>query len=259
MKAICFEGGGAAAYCHLGVVKYLCEKDMSFDYYAGSSSGSIIATFFAAGFNFEQMKNICEDIEMPKTNFFKGIINIFKNYGWHTTNFIKDLIEKYFGDITLADFEVLYGKKLIITACYEFKEVYFTSFNEHKDLKVSEAVARSCSFPLVFSQRHGYSDGGIIANFPYCYVQNYCKDVLGIYLQKTNEYKKKISNNVFEFMINLIETLLTNQVYTNFNKEELEKIIMIETSISTFEVSKKNMEIGIGEGYNASKIYFNSL
>ncbi len=260
MKGIVFEGGGTAAYCHIGVLKYIQTnkntKNLDFKYYAGSSSGSIIAVFAAAGYSFENIEIIAKNIKIPETNFVSGCFNLLFNYGWLSTQFIADLITEYFGNITLEDFEKKYKKALVITACYDFKEVYFTSFAENKTTLVSEAVARSCSFPYVFQLRDGYSDGGILNNFPYIYLENLIgsKNILGVYLERKNEIKPKESKNIFAFTINLFNTMSTDHSLMEIPKKDIKNIITVYTTIGTFDIN--DIELGISDGYKSAEKYF---
>lgn len=253
MKGIVFEGGGSAAYCHIGVWKQLKKLHKDFDYFAGSSSGSIIAIFTAAGFTAEQLEQIATKMEMPTTNFITGCYNLIWNYGWLSTDFIANLITEHFGNITLADFEKKYNKKIIITACHDFREIYFTSFADNKDLLLSEAVARSCAFPYVFARREGFSDGGIINNFPYGYLSKIIgeKNILGVYLKHRSECAPKKSKNILEFTMNLFNCLSTDHSLTQLN---VKNIIVVNTFIKTFETDK--ISEGIAEGESAARLFF---
>lgn len=258
MKGVVFEGGGEAAFCHLGAVKYFQENEITFDYYAGSSSGAIIAVFAAAGFPASEIEKIAFDIKIPSTNFFYGCYNVIKNFGWLSTQFISDLIVKYFGDITLQDFEKKYGKKIVITACKNFQEEYFTS-SFSPFLKLSEAVARSCAFPYVFARRNGYSDGGIINNFPYNFLANLIgeKNVTGIYLRHINETAPIISKNIFEFSYNLFNCISNDHSLNLLSKNDLSRIIIITSSLKTFSNNEEQKKEAIEKGYNTTKLFYN--
>ena len=51
MRGLCFCGGGIKAASHIGALKALEEKNIKFD----ASSGSIIATLYALGYNSDEM------------------------------------------------------------------------------------------------------------------------------------------------------------------------------------------------------------
>ena len=47
--AICLAGGGAKGAAHIGVLKAIEEANIKYDYIAGASSGSIVASLRAMG------------------------------------------------------------------------------------------------------------------------------------------------------------------------------------------------------------------
>ena len=55
MKGICFAGGGIKAAAHIGVLKAFEEDGIEFECVSGASSGSIIATMYALGYNSDEM------------------------------------------------------------------------------------------------------------------------------------------------------------------------------------------------------------
>lgn len=233
------------------------KKDFKPEYIAGSSSGSIVAVFYGAGYAAKDMISICKEIKIPKysaISVFKNIYNLIYNYGWLSTDIIADIIKKYFGEMTLIEYEKKYNKKLIITACKDFAIEYFDSANGTK--KLYDIVASSCAFPYIFARRNGYSDGGIIANFPYSHLVNKIgeKNIIGLYIKRTGEFSAKTSKNIFEFTINLFNTLISPNVYETYDKSELNNIIIIETAIKTFDISM--VDEGVNAGYTTAQKYF---
>ena len=51
MKGLCLSGGGIKASAHIGALKALEEEGIRFECVSGASSGSIIATMYALGYN----------------------------------------------------------------------------------------------------------------------------------------------------------------------------------------------------------------
>ena len=60
------SGGGAKGSAHIGVLQALKEENINIDYISGTSSGSIIAALFAAGYNpfniYDIFKSYCSHI-----------------------------------------------------------------------------------------------------------------------------------------------------------------------------------------------------
>lgn len=44
---LCFSGGGIKGAAHIGAIKVFEEENIKFDFVAGASSGSIIATLYS--------------------------------------------------------------------------------------------------------------------------------------------------------------------------------------------------------------------
>lgn len=61
------SGGGASGLSHIGVIKALEENNVPIDYITGTSIGSLIGGYYAAGYSPKEME------EMVKTTFFQNI------------------------------------------------------------------------------------------------------------------------------------------------------------------------------------------
>ena len=61
------SGGGVKGAAHIGVIKALEEKNIKIDSIAGTSSGSIVATLYAMGYNADEIykifKKYCKKIK----------------------------------------------------------------------------------------------------------------------------------------------------------------------------------------------------
>ncbi|MEQ9377809.1 MAG: patatin-like phospholipase family protein [Imperialibacter sp.] len=76
--ALVFSGGGAKGLAHAGVIKALEENNIPIDYIVGTSMGSIVGGFYAAGYSADQIMEIAlsQDIQ----NWVKGVIRDDYNY-----------------------------------------------------------------------------------------------------------------------------------------------------------------------------------
>ena len=61
------SGGGSGGLCHIGVIKALEENNIPIDYITGTSIGSLIGAYYAAGYTPAEME------ELVKTGFFQQI------------------------------------------------------------------------------------------------------------------------------------------------------------------------------------------
>ena len=55
MRGLCLAGGGIKAAAHIGALKAFEEDGIKFECISGASSGSIIATMYALGYNSDEM------------------------------------------------------------------------------------------------------------------------------------------------------------------------------------------------------------
>ena len=84
---IAFGGGGARGFSHLGAIKAFEEFGIKFDYVAGTSAGSLVGAFYAAGYSFQEMYDVVKTMRvkdirknvLPFTpSKLDGLINIVK-------------------------------------------------------------------------------------------------------------------------------------------------------------------------------------
>ena len=55
---LCLAGGGIKGASHVGALKAFEEAGIKFEYVSGTSSGSIVASLYAAGYNAVYLKSI---------------------------------------------------------------------------------------------------------------------------------------------------------------------------------------------------------
>ena len=53
--AVCLAGGGVKGAAHIGVLKAIEEENLEYDYITGTSSGSIVASLNAMGYNSDEI------------------------------------------------------------------------------------------------------------------------------------------------------------------------------------------------------------
>ena len=55
---LALSGGGVKGAAHIGVIKAFEEANVKVDYIGGTSSGSIVATLYAAGYKSDEIYDI---------------------------------------------------------------------------------------------------------------------------------------------------------------------------------------------------------
>lgn len=76
--ALVLSGGGAKGLAHAGVIKALEENNVPIDYIVGTSMGSIVGGFYAAGYSAEELMQLSLSQDMQ--NWVKGVISDDYNY-----------------------------------------------------------------------------------------------------------------------------------------------------------------------------------
>lgn len=129
-------GGGARGFSHLGVLKAFEEYGLEFDYVCGTSAGSLVGAFYAAGYNFKQL------FEVAKTVKVKDIRTNKIPFMPSKTDGLEKVITDNLGDINIEDL-----KKPFAAVAVDIKstqEVCITKGN------LAKAVAGSCCVPGIF-------------------------------------------------------------------------------------------------------------
>lgn len=238
--AIVFGGGAARGLAHIGVIKALEENDISFDYIAGTSVGSLIGAFYAAGFSAEKMEKIAKSVKTKDIK--KGLIPFTPS----KTDGIKDIVKSYIGDIDVCEL----SKKFcgVAVDVRTGNEIHFTNGN------LANIVAGSCAVPGVFlpveEQEYLLYDGGLMNNIP-SNVPNVvfgCDAVIAVDVNCTRGQGTQ-SEKVLDTIMASIQIMMKS----NSLKGYLHGDIVIQPDLKRFKSTKIDyIDEMIAEGYNAT-------
>ncbi len=154
---LALSGGAAHGIAHIGVLKYLEEKDVKPCCIAGTSAGSIVGAMYCSGKTLEEIKKTAETISWK--DFLK--ISIPRK-GLIKSSMLLKILEEYLGDLEFSDLKI----PLMINAVdlLSGEEVVI------KEGNVAEAVHASCAIPGIFTPvkigDHLLVDGGLLDNVP---------------------------------------------------------------------------------------------
>ena len=100
--ALVLGGGATRGLAHIGVIKALEENNISFDYVAGTSVGSLVGAFYSAGLTSDEMIKIAKNLKVKDIK--SGIIPLVPS----KTDGIKNLIINNLGDIDI--YQLIYQR-----------------------------------------------------------------------------------------------------------------------------------------------------
>lgn len=188
---LCLSGGGVKGAAHIGVIKAFEERNINIDYIGGTSSGSIVATLYAVGYNSEEIYNIfkkyCRNIKyIDPINILKMLFGIITTGtiiidGLNSGKSINKLINKICAQKNIHNISDIKMPLVIPSVNMKTGEVFcFTSLKKRvfsdntafiNDIEIGRAVQASCSFPAVFSpteyKNNKLIDGGVRENVPW--------------------------------------------------------------------------------------------
>ena len=193
--SIVIKGGGVKGLAFAGALLEL-ENYFSFDTFAGTSAGAIVAILLGAGYKPSELLEILKEKdfnEFKDASILKGILNFIKTRGFYPgdefESWIDSLLNKKLPEkIKQVTLEELPKHTIVYTSRIKDGTLIFDSKNQRKETHASFAARCSMSIPYFFSPKlvDGINvyDGGIRNNFPLrVFMEAYpSRPVIGLYL-----------------------------------------------------------------------------
>ncbi len=276
---LALSGGGAKGAAHIGVLQALKEENIQIDYISGTSSGSIVASLYAVGYNpfniYDLFDAYCSHIfdcdkKLPfrlAGTFFTGRVSI---KGLAKGDKLEKFLKMYFAKKGVYDIsDVEFPLAIPTVDLTSGEEVYFLSkyidgesrSNGYDDLpsyiyssNLASIVRASSSFPAVFEPKIINSkvlvDGGVRVNTPVTILRKMGADkVLAVCFDK-NDNCQSYTKNIIGITLKTFD-IMGHQI----NEEELLKADYILTpnveDVGLLDCSKTRKIIN--QGYYAVK------
>lgn len=195
---LALSGGGAKGLAHIGVIEALNDYGINIDYIAGTSSGSIIAALYAAGYTPNEMLKIVNAnkdkiVDLDKSVGFKLFGSLVSKKvsikGFIKGDSLEKMVRKLLKHKSIEDISDVKFPLAIPTVDLDTGEVvYFWNKGENRSCWIQEDVKyddepsyynngelasiirASCSVPGVFVpkkiEQDYYVDGGVRVNTP---------------------------------------------------------------------------------------------
>lgn len=268
---LALAGGGVKGSAHIGVLKALEEENIKIDYIGGTSSGSIVATLYAAGYKPDEIycifKKYCKKIKYVD---WKNILKLFFGIittgtividGLNSGKSIDKLINKMCNEKNIYNIYDIKIPLVIPSVNMKTEEVMcFTSskiraFSDNtvfvNDAEIGKTVQASCSFPTVFSpcdyKNCKLVDGGIRENVPWREVKFLGADqVISVVFQ--NDVDKSCCKNLIDVSFRSFE--LMRKELSKYELDGSDYFIKIKSKkVSLLDMSKIDefYELGYNE------------
>ena len=237
---LCLSGGGIKGVAHIGAIKALEEENIKFNCVSGTSSGSIVASMYAMGYNSNEMFRLFKKYakEISKIDWMQiikltlGLIFMRKividglNTGSELERVINLQANKK-GINLISDIKM----PLIIpsVSLCDGKIYMFSSLRNNRkysdevividNIKVGKAVQASCAYPGIFCPVKVYNeklvDGGIRENTPWKQLKEIgAEKIISIVFEKEKKIKNRtnILDSITKSMGIMMHELYTYEI-----------------------------------------------
>lgn len=236
---IAFGGGGTRGFSHLGAIKAFEEFGIKFDFVAGTSAGSLVGAFVAAGYSYEEMYDIVKNLR--EKDIRKNLIPFTPS----KIDGVGEIITNNLGDINIEDLKVPYAA--VAVDIKSTKEICLAKGN------LAKAVMGSCAVPGVFTpviyNDMILCDGGLQNTIP-ADVPRYfgCDYVISIDVNKSRTYGTD-STKVLDVLMCSIRILMKSNAVRGYVNSD----VIIAPETKRFKSTKTDgMDEMIEEGYKAA-------
>lgn len=264
---LALAGGGLKGIAHIGAIQALKDLGVKIDYLSGTSSGSIFATMYALGYNYEEMKQksliyakVLTDIKKKPiikagiTYATKKIVDLPGLMPGERVETIVEELAKAKNKEKMSDIELPFAITTVDTIstkeCIFLSKKYNLKNDEIDyiyDAPIATATRSSMAFPGIFTtcNYNGYNfiDGGTKDNLPIHILKDMgATKTLGISF-RIDDYEP--SNNILSILLRTVDIFSLKDV----RKAQREADLAIEIdarSASLLEIDDIDKLVEIG-------------
>jgi len=225
-------GGGARGIAHIGVLQALEENGIYPEIIAGTSAGSIVGGFYAAGLTPMQIMEVVDD-----SSLFKIFKIGFSTTGLTDLSYLDKIIKQKFPENNFSALKKPYYACVtnISDGACEYIE----------DGELSQAIMASCSIPLIFKpvkiKEKTYIDGGYMDNMPIKPLREKCQHLIAV----------NVNNNKFgkdpENVFSIGQRLFDITIWRNSEEQAKECDVLIDV--------QKAAEFGLFDFNKGDELY----
>lgn len=132
--ALVLGSGGPRGYAHIGILRVLDEFNVPIDMVVGTSVGSVIGSFLAAGYSIEEIQTLSKQ-GGPLTLFDPSI---FADRGWIKGQKLQNYVNQKLGNKTIEELKIPFVA--VATKLVDYQPVFFDNGNVGVAVRASSAV-----------------------------------------------------------------------------------------------------------------------
>ncbi len=273
-----FGGGGIRGMAYIGAIKALEELNVEIGAIAGSSVGAVFASFLAAGYNYNEIKELFFDFNINmfrdlNISFFTSDISISKG------EIFLEWLRKKIGEKFYAEeytnqkvcFKDIKKDLYILTVDLNTNTPYIFSKENTPDEEIAFAVRASAGLPGLMKPINFGSavlvDGDLIKSWPAWKIYDSLNTSDSRLLEFRLEGSRDGSDikNPIDYLNSIINTiwyLSTENVFNDYSENDRYDYIVIDTKdiiLFDFTVNKETKDSLSDKGYAVTKSYFENF
>ncbi|MFC4022815.1 patatin-like phospholipase family protein [Oceanobacillus longus] len=287
-----FSGGGVKAFAYVGVLESMKEQNLQLERVAGTSAGAIVASFIAAGFELDEIKELISQLDLTqlvdppvltkllpftKWLFLYRVLGINKGdklERWLELTLARKNIHTFHdikpGYLKVVVSDLSLGKLIVIPD--DLERVYGI---QPEFFPVAKAIRMSAGFPFFFmpkkmpgkyKKKSLMVDGGLLSNFPLWIFDNNGSEIkkrplLGIKITDASEdgIGPRDIRNALDMFHALFSTMKQAHDARYISKNEKQNILFVpikNTGTVNFHISQTAKENLIENGRKYATDFF---